>query len=162
MRVNENELKKYEDIINLPHHVSKTRNHMSLIDRAAQFSPFAAVAGHDHAIHETARLTASKHELDDMEKELLDEKLRMIEEILKNSAKNQLAVDPLVPILEIEITYFVKDLFKEGGEYITYTGIIKKIDTYDESLIFEDGKRIFICDILGVSGEIFLKLGLNE
>ena len=69
----------YEDIINLPHHVSETRPRMSMIDRAAQFSPFAALTGHEAALNETARLTDTRIELDDCEKEIINEKLIMIQ-----------------------------------------------------------------------------------
>lgn len=71
---------KYDDILNLPHHVSASRPHMSAIDRAAQFAPFAALTGYDAAVKETARLTDKRHELDEYEKKALNDKLRMIDE----------------------------------------------------------------------------------
>ncbi|MCD8005221.1 MAG: hypothetical protein LUE91_06155, partial [Oscillospiraceae bacterium] len=94
----------YSDIINLPHHVSATRPHMSMHDRAAQFSPFAALTGYDAAVKETARLTDQRAELDDDMKEKLSERINLLQE--------NLAAAPAV-----EITYFIPDERKEGGAY---------------------------------------------
>ena len=130
-------MRNYEDIIYLPHHRSKKHAPMSLIDRAAQFSPFAALTGHDAAIMETARLTDRKIELDEYEIAVLDEKLQNI--------KEQLQAGP-----EVTITYFQPDIRKEGGEYVTITGRVKKIDEYAKTMLIEDSTRILIEDILEI------------
>ena len=98
--------KKYGDIINLPHHVSTKRGHMSIHDRAAQFSPFAALTGHSEAINETGRYTDSKILLDESKKNELDGKIKNI-------------LDRINDFPKIKVTYFVKDKYKDGGEYIS-------------------------------------------
>ena len=125
----------YEDIIHLPHHRSKKHAPMPLIDRAAQFSPFAALTGHDVAIKETARLTDRKIELDEYEIEVLDEKLRTIREHLNTNP-------------EISVTYFQPDERKSGGQYVTVVGNVRKVDEYEQCLLLNDGTRIVIEDIL--------------
>ena len=125
----------YDDIIHLPHHRSKKHAPMPIIDRAAQFSPFAALTGHDAAIKETARLTDRKIELDEYEIANLDEKLQQIKEKL-----------PMNP--EITVTYFQPDVRKDGGEYRTISGKVKKMDEYAKSIIMENGIRLPIEDII--------------
>lgn len=125
---------QYDDIINLPHHRSKTRPHMSLEDRAAQFSPFAALTGYDAAIEETARLTDRKIELDEDAKARLNEKLQYI-------------VENLGTDMEVVITYFVPDERKSGGEYVTKRGRVKRIDENEGIVIMEDRERIKIEEI---------------
>lgn len=125
----------YNDIIYLPHHRSKKHAPMSLIDRAAQFSPFAALTGHDAAIKETARLTDKKIELDEYEIAGLDEKLQVI--------RNRRMDYP-----EITVTYFQPDIRKAGGEYVTVTGDVKKVDEYTKTIVLETGDRIQIEDII--------------
>ena len=127
----------YDDIINLPHHVSATRPQMSMIDRAAQFSPFAALTGYDAAIKETARLTDQKIDLDDYEKEEINDKIQLITEHLGED-------------FEVVITYFQPDSRKAGGAYVDAVGIVKKIDEYDRVIILQDGKKIPIDDILDI------------
>lgn len=131
---------KYEDIINMPHHVSSKRQPMSMIDRAAQFSPFAALTGYDAAVKETARLTDKRIELDEYEKAALDAKLRIT---LENRGE------------EIIITYFKPDTKKDGGAYISITGKIKKIDEYKREVILVDGLKISIEDIMEIKGALF-------
>lgn len=131
---------KYDDIINMPHHVSSKRQRMSMIDRAAQFSPFAALTGYDAAVKETARLTDKRIELDEYEKAALDEKLRIA---LEN------------PEEEITITYFKPDVKKDGGAYISNTGKIKKIDDYERVVVLIDGLKIPIEDITEIEGALF-------
>lgn len=141
-----NDEHKYDDIIDLPHHVSATHPQMSLIDRAAQFSPFAALTGHDAAIKETQRLTDEWMELNEDRKELLDEKLQMIRESLANGKGGQ-------DIPEIMFTYFQPDEKKSGGAYISIQGKVKKIDEYGHQVILEDGTVLtieYIVDIEGV------------
>ena len=100
---------KYEDIINLPHHVSKTRPQMSMLERAAQFSPFAALNGYDDAVKETGRLTDERIELGDEERDLLDRKQQYLQEIIADRP-------------EITVTFFVPDEKKPGGSYTASTG----------------------------------------
>lgn len=127
----------YDDIIDLPHHVSATRPQMSMMDRAAQFSPFAALTGYDAAIKETARLTDQKIDLDDYEKEEINDKIQLITEHLGED-------------FEVVITYFQPDSRKAGGDYVDAVGIVKKIDEYDRVIILQDGKKIPIDDILDI------------
>ena len=133
---------KYDDIITLPHHVSKKHPQMSPLNRAAQFSPFAALTGHDAAIQETARLTDSFIELDEDKKEQLDEQLQLIRENLEQKP-------------ECQITYFRPDEKKDGGAYVTIHGRIKKIDEYGHQIIFTDGTVLPIKHIFAIRGELF-------
>lgn len=119
----------YEDIIYLEHPTSAKHPRMSLYDRAAQFSPFAALTGHEAAILESARLTHCNTELDEDEKAKINEQLYMICEHL--GEENQ-----------VRITYFIPDEMKEGGSYSSITGIVKKIDKYERSLTMKDGRVI--------------------
>lgn len=135
----------YEDIIHLPHHVSTTRPHMSVADRAAQFAPFAALTGHDAAVKETARLTHIRQELDEEEKEILDEKLQLL--------KSNLNSQP-----EIQVTYFIPDEKKEGGQYITVSGKIKKIDVYNRMLYMDNDHVIPMEEISSLEGELFNRM----
>ena len=137
-----NDVHRYDDIINLPHHVSKSNPHMSTLNRAAQFSPFAALTGFDGAIKETARLTNKRMELDETTKTVLDEKLRIVHEQLSSQRS-------------IEITYFQPDEMKTGGAYISAIGIVKKIDRYEQTVVMRDETRIPIEDIIRITGEIF-------
>ena len=131
--------KTYDDIIHLPHHVSKTHPHMPIADRAAQFSPFAALTGHHEAIKEAGRMTSQKISLDVNAKSILDQKLQMILER---------------PSQEITLTYFLPDPQKDGGAYIDYTGVIKKADTQKRLLIMEDHTAIPIDDIIDLRGQL--------
>lgn len=132
----------YDDIINLPHHVSETHPRMSAIDRAAQFSPFAALTGYSAAIKETARLTDRRIELDEHAKSVLDMKQRILSEVIDE-------------LPEITVTYFRPDRHKSGGEYLTVTGELKKINEYERALILTDGERIPFDDILDIESGLF-------
>ena len=136
---------QYDDIINLPHHVSSTRPRMSAIDRAAQFSPFAALTGYDVSIKESARLTEDRIELDDSQKEDIGDKLKFVTE--------QLDADT-----EIRITYFLPDTRKAGGEYVTVSGAVKRIDEYERMIIMIDGKQIPIDEVIDVDCDDFGEL----
>lgn len=136
---------RYDDIINLPHHVSTKHPHMAPIDRAAQFSPFAALTGHDEAIKETARLTDERMELDENRKELLDARLQLLREHLGEKPT-------------VTFTFFEPDEKKSGGAYVTVTGSVKKIEEYENKIILEEGAAIFIDDIYAVEGELFYEL----
>lgn len=124
----------YEDIIYLEHPASTKHPRMSLHDRAAQFSPFAALTGHEAAIVETARRTDYQMELDEDEKEKINEKLQVICEHLGED-------------MEVTITYFVSDERKEGGRYVSHTGIVKKINQYEGTLVMMDETMIPMKDI---------------
>lgn len=141
MRSSEDE-HQYDDIINMPHHVSMTRSHMSALDRAAQFSPFAALTGHDAAIKETARLTNERIDLDESSKELLDEKLLILREHVEEQPK-------------VSITYFKQDEKKSGGEYQSVTNNIIKLNEYENTILLEDGTIILIKDVYCMEGKIF-------
>lgn len=127
----------YNDIINLPHHVSKKHPQMSLLDRAAQFSPFAALTGHEDAINETARLVDEKIILDEDEKAILDGKLQEI--------KAHLSEEP-----KVSVTYFKPDALKQGGSYETVCGGVKKIDEYVGKLVLENGVEIAFDNLVHV------------
>lgn len=132
----------YDDIINLPHHTSTSRPHMSAYDRAAQFSPFAALTGYDSAITETARLTDIRIELDENSKADLNEKLCIIQEQMDEQ-------------IEVSITYFLSDAKKSGGAYITATGCVKKIDVYQRTVVMQDNTTVPIEDIFKIEGKLF-------
>lgn len=132
----------YDDIINLPHHISSTRSHMTAIDRAAQFSPFAALTGYEAAIKETARLTDERVELDEYAKDALREKLQIITDRIKEHP-------------EITITYFQPNAKKKGGAYVTAVGSAKKIDEYEQVVVMTDGTVIPIDETISIDGQIF-------
>lgn len=128
----------YDDIINLPHHQSETRPHMSMRDRAAQFSPFRAVSGHADAVEETARLTENRVELDEDELAVLDRKLKKLQAHLNDKP-------------EAEITYFVPDERKSGGACLTVAGVISRIDAQKRVLMMDSGKCIPLDDIVSIT-----------
>lgn len=132
----------YEDIINLPHHVSKTRPQMSMLDRAAQFSPFAALTGYDAAIKETGRLTDEKIELGEEAKAALDRKQAYLMEMIGEQP-------------EISITYFLPDARKSGGAYVTITGNLKRFDEYERLMILTDSRKIPMDDIADIECDLF-------
>lgn len=135
----------YKDIINLPHPDSKTRCRMTIYNRAAQFSPFAALTGYEEAVKETARYTAEKAELCEYQIALLNDKL--------NLALEKKNTNPL-----LNITYFRPDPRKQGGEYITVKGVIGKIDEVTRTVIFKDGFKIPVNLIYDIDGEIFAQM----
>ena len=125
---------KYDDILHLSRPVSEKRAKMSNLDRAAQFSPFAALVGYDAAIAETARLTDFRIELTESEKAALNERLQWIAEIVKTNPK-------------IRVLYFLPDERKSGGSYVHCTGRVKKVDAYRDCLILLEGLEIPFQDI---------------
>lgn len=139
----------YDDIINLPHHTSTSRPRMSAHDRAAQFSPFAALTGYDSAITETARLTSTRLELDEYSKADLNEKLCIIQDQMDQQQ-------------EVSITYFQADKMKSGGAYITAAGSVKKIEQYERTVVMQDATKIPIDDILEIESVAFGKLESQE
>ena len=120
---------QYDDIIHLPHHVSEKYPQMPMIDRAAQFSPFAALTGYDAAIDETARPTDQKRELSEDEKQIISSALHAL--------KRRIKTDPAVTV-----TYFRPDERKAGGTYKTVTGSAKKVDEYHSVLLLTNGTVI--------------------
>ncbi len=131
---------RYDDIIDLPRPVSKTHSPMPSADRAAQFAPFAALTGHGEAVKETARLTGKRIELDESCKAVLDDRLKKIREALDSRPA---AV----------ITYFVPDSQKEGGVYEEAAGRVVGIDGYLRQILFEDGRRISMDEIIGIESQ---------
>jgi hypothetical protein len=135
----------YDDIINLPHHVSTKRPRMKMIDRAAQFSPFAALTGHGSAVSETERLTENFAEHDEYEKSIINEKLRFL-----SGLQNPVA----------EIVYFEPDRRKDGGAYVSVTCEVKRVDAVEQCVVTANGQKIsaeFISDIrCELFGEMFL------
>ena len=125
----------YDDIIGLPHHVSRNRPPMPMSARAAQFAPFAALTGYGEAIDETGRPTERRIELDEQEKAAL------------NSQLNEL-VSKLPERPEVTVTYFVPDAKKSGGEYRTVTGTVNRIA--DGTLVLADGEAIPVAEIAGL------------
>lgn len=138
-------MEKYEDIIHLPHHVSSKRPQMPMIDRAAQFSPFAALTGYDDAISETGRLTDKKIDLSEEEKEVLDRKQQfLLEKLDKRPA--------------LTVIYFVPDAKKSGGAYVTKSGNLKKIDAIERWMQLTDGTKIPLDDVADIESELLCDL----
>lgn len=132
----------YDDIIDLPHHVSATRPQMSMKNRAAQFSPFAALTGYDAAIKETGRLTDEKIEMDEEALNILNMKFQIL--------MNCLDDEP-----EVTFTYFEPDEHKDGGAYIEVTDKVKKVDEFERLIVMQNGTKMVMDDILNIEGKIF-------
>ena len=135
----------YDEFLNLPHHVSSDLPHMSMQNRAAQFAPFAALIGYDALIRETARLTDQRIDLDESVKAELNEKLRLLLELL-----------PQQP--EVTITYFLPDNRKAGGAYRTTSGIVRKFLCSENLLLMMDGTQIPIDSIAAIDSACFSAL----
>ena len=135
----------YDDIIGLPHHVSATHPQMPRENRAAQFSPFSALVGHDAIIKEAARVTDQKIELGEEAIAELDMKLNMLADMIDSR--------PM-----IAVTHFVPDDKKDGGSYVTITGAVKRIDEYERAVVMVNGEKIGIENILDMESEIFSEL----
>ena len=132
----------YDDIIHLPHHVSKRHPQMSLYNRAAQFAPFSALTGYEEVIAETARQTNPKIEIMEDDRQLMNRKLSILTTCLEEEPT-------------ITITYFQPDGRKDGGQYLTITGVVKAIRTNERIIILKDKKKISIDAIIGLEGELF-------
>ena len=135
----------YDSIINLPHHQSQTRPKMSLLDRAAQFAPFAALNGYDDAVKETARLTDGEAVLDDGQSAWLNERLMILSENTPTDT-------------EVEITYFIPDDKKDGGKYLTVTGRVQKILEFEGLVIMQSCEKIPVEKIVSIEGELFREI----
>ena len=139
----------YEDIVNLPPHISKKHPQPSMLDRAARFAPFAAITGYEEMVLEEARVTEEQIHLDEDAVALICEKINMIQEFIDEEP-------------EVRITYFEPDKKKSGGAYITITGTPKRVDEYEQLLIMTDGKKIKFDSIYHLESDLFLALGLEE
>jgi len=135
----------YEDIVDLPHHVSPTRPQMSRADRAAQFSSFAALTGHAAAVREPARRTARRIDTAEDKRQELDLKQQLLAQVL-----------PSQP--ELTVTYFVPDTRKAGGAYVSVSGRLKRIDSRRRILVLDDGTEIPADDVLELESPIFTSL----
>lgn len=135
-------MNKYDDIINLPHHVSSTRQPMPMENRAAQFAPFAALSGHGAALTETARITSPREVLSEDESKELSRRLMY-------------ALDRWREYPALTFTYFIPDRLKEGGRYVEITGRIKKFDEYGRQLVLTDGSSLKIDNIISINGQLF-------
>ena len=132
---------KYDDIINLPNPTPTCRPRMSMLDRAAQFAPFAALTGYEAVVAEAARLTDDRLELSEDMKIILNDKMQMI-------------VDNLDKEPFVTIRYFVPDKRKAGGAYVETSGIVKEIDEYERCIVMTDGIKIPIEQIRAIDGEL--------
>lgn len=141
---------KYSDIINKSRPVSCRHKKMSNYERAAQFSPFAALTGYDDAIVETARLTDNRIELDEDAINILNERFALLKERLNNKTYNISDAS-----CKVTVTYFVQDELKQGGHYENYSGYVRTIDDYDRILIMHGGKAIKIDDINNIISDMF-------
>lgn len=140
--------KNYDDIINLPHYISKKHPQMSIEARSAQFAPFSALTGYDDAIKETARITDKRIEIDEGLKFILNNKLQYILDNIKFNP-------------EITFTYFIYDNKKTGGKYIEKTGIVKKIDVVEQYVMLKDKTKIPILEIINITGNLFNSIESN-
>ena len=136
----------YEDIIHLTRPTSTKHPPMSMLNRAAQFSPFAALTGYDAAVKETARLTDEKIELDEYAKSMLSDKLQILAEHIDD-------------LPEVTFTYFEPDKKKSGGAYVCVTGSVKEIDEYERIVGLENGMKIPIYQIYEIESALFTELG---
>lgn len=128
---------KYDDIIHLPRHVSATRPRMPIADRAAQFSPFAALTGHHEAVREVARHTLEKIELDEQSREILTLRLQRL---LEDRDRRHM----------VRVTYFSRDERKDGGTYLTLTGVVDAFIESRACVVMADGARMPLADIIDI------------
>ena len=130
-------MRNYDDIINLSRPQYHDLPPMSIHDRAAQFSPFAALVGYDAAVEETARLTDSRRE---MEEDEINELNRQLSELNKRLSERP----------RIKVTYFIRDRKKEGGRYASKIGNARTIDQAENRIIFTDGESVPVKDMYSV------------
>lgn len=140
---------RYLDIIHLSRPVSIKHPKMSVADRAAQFSPFAALTGFDGEIRETARLTGCRIEPDEQERTLLDARMQLLQEHINESPP-------------VRVTYFVPDASKSGGTYVIAEGILKKLQPYEGFLLLSTDEKIPLADILTLDSPVFPQSGFFE
>lgn len=130
-------MNKYQDIIKIEHYEPKRHKRMSIANRAAQFAPFAALTGYNDAVNEVGRITNEQIMLSEDEREIINEKIRKIKENIKNKPT-------------IKITYFIADLFKDGGSYVTIKEIVRRIDEGRQLIILNNKKEIKMRDIIEI------------
>ena len=155
------ETDKYDAIIDCPHYVSQRRPHMSMVDRAAQFSPFDALEGYSDEIDETARITDDRVELSEMQMDELNEKISLLNEICAEAAHSRVNGNEVI-LPTVTITYFVPDKQinrhskKSGGSYVNYTGQVRRVDMTMGTITFQgkNGKHktVAIADIIDIQG----------
>ena len=133
---------RYDDMLFLPHPDPKTHPRMSPQDRAAQFSPFAALTGHSAVLREAARQTQERLQLDEYQEDALSRKLSLLLEHLEEEP-------------EVQLSYFKEDARKAGGEYVEREGRVKKIDLYGRVLVMEDGTKVPLDDLFRLDGALF-------
>ena len=135
-------MNKYDNIINLPHYISKYRTHLSPSQRASQFAPFSALTGYSDAIKEKEKILVDKIILEDDEKELINECLQKLSNDIKNNPY-------------VTITYFVKDKLTDKGNYLTISGNLKKIDTINNYITLTNNTKIYLDEILTIISQKF-------
>lgn len=135
-----NNPRRYDDLLNMPHHVSVVHPHMSLYDRAAQFAPFKALTGYEDDVEEASRLTDARVEMDEDRIKQLDERLRLLELRLSDAPT-------------VSITYFLPDERKDGGSYETVCSIVKKIDTVRGVIMLRGGREIPLDAVTDIDGD---------
>ena len=140
---------EYDDLLYLPHPVSRRHPPMSAMDRAAQFSPFSALTGYEAVLREAGRLTDNRAELSEYSRDILDQK----QKILLDAA-------PTYP--EITITYFIPDRRKQGGAYGTLKGNLKKINLARRVIILLDGTEVSLDDVADIQCELFAGLTYDK
>ena len=133
---------KYDDMIGLGHHISRTHPPMARIKRAAQFASFDALTGFGAAIHEVGRETGEKKELSEDEIDMIDAKLAVIQYHIKEQPN-------------ITVTYFIPDDKKAGGRYVTVSGKVRKLDEVKRAIIMTNGTKIPIGDVQYIDGDMF-------
>lgn len=139
----------YEDIIDVPHHVSKKYSAPTMMERAARFHPFAAITGYEEMVLEAARITESRIDLDEEALTVINKKLNMLRESLDQ--------EPMITVM-----YFEPDKKKCGGAYVSVTDIVMQIDEYKQIVIMGENKKISIKDIYSIEGDIFSNLGFYD
>ena len=138
---------KYDDILYLFHHVSPTHRRMTIAERAAQFSPFAALAGYEDAVRETGRVVEQRIDLSEEEKAILDRKQQVILAALERGERPK-----------VTVTYFQPDAKKDGGTYIDFTGEMKRVKTAENRFVFMNDMEISFSDIFDLRCELFSHL----
>ena len=135
-------MEKYKDIIYMKYTKSGARSQMSMHERAAQFSSFAALSGYEEAIEEEARLTDARILLGEDEKKEIGDQLRTLK-------------DNIARMPRVKVVFFVMDERKSGGRYVTIEGKVKRVREYEQELVMENGETIAFQDLLYIQGEIF-------
>ena len=133
---------RYSDIIDLPHHQSIYRPHMTVYNRAAQFAPFAALVGYDEMVQDTADILLLDKRI------ILSEDAKCLLDVQLQGIREKIDLNP-----EIKIVYFDEKVNKLGGGYALHSGKVKKIEEYPAMLVFLDGKKVLIEDIIQIENE---------